>query len=177
MERILLFLLGLVVIGSSGCETVSSQQRREHEAAVMHDIANLKADIARINARLDGIEAGREDVYSQISLSQQKMSKSEAQYRAEIAALQSRLASEAAAREKMKQEMVADLSSKIEKIIKSQTRGSAFGVSGVEHVVKPGQTLSAIAKAYGVKTKDIIKANRLKNPDDLRVGQRIIIPD
>jgi LysM repeat protein len=44
-------------------------------------------------------------------------------------------------------------------------------------VVKPGETLSEIAKAYGVRISVITKSNNLKNPDDLRVGQTLFIPE
>ena len=169
-------MLGVALLGS-GCETLSGRQQREREARMMHDIANLKISVSRLESRLEGIEAGREDIYAQLSQSERKLSKTDAQYRAEIAALENKLAAQEAARERMRKEVVADLSSKMEKIIKSHTRASSYGVSGVEHTVKPGQTLSEIAKAYGVKTKTIIKVNRLKNPDDLRVGQKLIIPD
>lgn len=169
-------MLGVALL-SSGCETLSGRQQRERNARMMHDIANLKISVSRLESRLEGIEAGREDIYAQLSQSERKLSKTDNQYRAEIAALENKLAAQEAARERMRKEVVADLSTKMEKIIKSHTRTSSSGVSGVEHTVKPGQTLSEIAKAYGVKTKTIIKVNRLKNPDDLRVGQKLIIPD
>lgn len=169
-------LLGLcgVMLATSGCETVSSQKRRQRDARIMNDIINLKANVQRLEQRLDGIEAGNEDIYSKISSTQSSRARLEAQHRAELEALESKLAAQRAEQERIRKQMVADLSSKVEKIIKTQ---SAPVVSGVEHTVHPGETLSEIAKAYGVKIKAIIKANRLKNPDDLRVGQKIIIPD
>ena len=45
-----------------------------------------------------------------------------------------------------------------------------------EHVVAPGQSLSLIAKEYGVTQSEIIAENGLKNPDSLRVGQTLYIP-
>ena len=48
--------------------------------------------------------------------------------------------------------------------------------TGVEHQVKAGETLGAIAKAYGVSIADVAKANNLANPDDIKIGQRLIIP-
>jgi LysM repeat protein len=164
-----------IMIWSSGCETLSQQKHRQRDTRLHNDIANLKASVERLEQRLDGIEAGREDVYAQISGSRASRAKSEAQHRAEIEALENKLAAQRAAQERMRKEMVAELSTKMEGIIKTQGIGAS--VSGVEHRVEAGQTLSEIAKAYGVKSKAIIKANRLKNPDDLRIGQLLIIPD
>ncbi len=42
--------------------------------------------------------------------------------------------------------------------------------------VRPGDSLIKIAKKFGVSTKDIIKANRLKKPYRLRAGQKLKIP-
>lgn len=43
-------------------------------------------------------------------------------------------------------------------------------------VVRAGDTLSKIARAYGVAVEAIVKANKLRDPDALRVGQTLIIP-
>jgi LysM repeat protein len=42
--------------------------------------------------------------------------------------------------------------------------------------VAPGETLSAIAQAYGARSADIIEANGLQSADMLRVGQKLFIP-
>jgi len=45
----------------------------------------------------------------------------------------------------------------------------------VEHVVERGTTLNALAKAYGVSVKDIMKANKLKNTN-IYTGQKLLVP-
>ncbi len=44
------------------------------------------------------------------------------------------------------------------------------------HTVRKGETLSAIARRYGLKTAKLQSWNRLPNPDKLRIGQRLLIP-
>lgn len=44
------------------------------------------------------------------------------------------------------------------------------------HVVKSGENLTLIAKKYGVTTNAIIRASRLKRPDNLRINQELSIP-
>ncbi len=44
------------------------------------------------------------------------------------------------------------------------------------HVVAPGETVWRISKMYNVKIKDIIRANNLKKPEELEMGQRLLIP-
>lgn len=52
-----------------------------------------------------------------------------------------------------------------------------FAQSQKEHTVQAGETVSAIARKYNVKTNDIIKANpSLGNGNKILVGQKLIIP-
>ena len=46
----------------------------------------------------------------------------------------------------------------------------------LHHVVKSGETLSTIAKQYGVKQADIAMANNITDPAKIRAGMEIIIP-
>ncbi len=48
--------------------------------------------------------------------------------------------------------------------------------SDVTHIVQPGDTLSGIAQAYGIEAATITSANNIANGNQLRVGQKLIIP-
>lgn len=48
--------------------------------------------------------------------------------------------------------------------------------SGIYHVVKAGENLYRIGKAYDVAVDELARANRLKDPSQIYVGQRILIP-
>ncbi|NQS90438.1 N-acetylmuramoyl-L-alanine amidase [Patescibacteria group bacterium] len=45
------------------------------------------------------------------------------------------------------------------------------------HTVAPGETVWRIAKMYDIETKDIMRANTLKRPKELKMGRRLLIPD
>lgn len=47
----------------------------------------------------------------------------------------------------------------------------------IKHTVKPRDTLSKIAKKYGVTVDAIAKANNIKNYDLIYDGSILIIPD
>jgi murein DD-endopeptidase MepM/ murein hydrolase activator NlpD len=49
-------------------------------------------------------------------------------------------------------------------------------MAALGHVVRPGQTLSAIARQHGVSVEALIRMNRLTPNTRLRVGQRLTIP-
>ncbi|HCN29749.1 MAG TPA: hypothetical protein DIT64_13590 [Verrucomicrobiales bacterium] len=47
---------------------------------------------------------------------------------------------------------------------------------GASHVVRPGENLYRIAARYKVDVKSIQDANKLKNPDHIREGMKLLIP-
>jgi LysM repeat protein len=47
---------------------------------------------------------------------------------------------------------------------------------GLYHTVERGDILSKIAVKYGVSVDAIIEANEIENPDRLKVGQKLFIP-
>lgn len=49
--------------------------------------------------------------------------------------------------------------------------------SGVYHTVEPGQTLYRIGRAYQVDESHLARINGIDDPTNLRVGQRLYIPD
>jgi LysM repeat protein len=82
------------------------------------------------------------------------------------------------ARDKLRQDIVDTLSSKIAEVMQKQASASRVRVEeGYEHVVKPGETLSQIAAAYGASIDLIIKANNIRKPDEIRAGQKLFIPE
>jgi LysM repeat protein len=46
-----------------------------------------------------------------------------------------------------------------------------------QHIVKPGETLSSIARMYGTTVEAIMRANGLTNPNLIYVGQKLTIPN
>lgn len=49
-------------------------------------------------------------------------------------------------------------------------------VEGIEYIVRPGDTLFLIAQRFGTTVSALAQANNLSNPNVLRIGQRLIIP-
>jgi murein DD-endopeptidase MepM/ murein hydrolase activator NlpD len=48
---------------------------------------------------------------------------------------------------------------------------------GIYHPVKKGQTLYAIAKAYGMSVRELQEINGIRDPSDMDVGHHLWIPD
>jgi murein DD-endopeptidase MepM/ murein hydrolase activator NlpD len=58
----------------------------------------------------------------------------------------------------------------------SQTTISKPRLHGVYHTVAAGETLFRIGKAYGTSYQELARVNGIKDPAQIRVGQRILIP-
>jgi murein DD-endopeptidase MepM/ murein hydrolase activator NlpD len=54
--------------------------------------------------------------------------------------------------------------------------GTAFSQECKYHKVKSGESLEKIAKNYGVSLQELIKANKNINPNKLKVGENLCIP-
>jgi LysM repeat protein len=62
-------------------------------------------------------------------------------------------------------------------IIPGITQSEARRARSTIHVVQSGETLISIAQRYGVSAEAIAAENELANPNALRVGQELMIPN
>jgi LysM repeat protein len=53
---------------------------------------------------------------------------------------------------------------------------SSPAAAPIEHTVVAGESLSVIAEQYGVTVEAIVEANELTNPDQIVIGQVLVIP-
>ena len=56
------------------------------------------------------------------------------------------------------------------------TAPASAGASSAYYTVKSGDTLAKIAGKYHVSGSSIVRANGIKNPDRIYIGQRLYIP-
>lgn len=187
--RTLPLLLALPVL--SGCVTTYGMQ--EQQMAQQEDMAILQEKIRRMEGHLEGYNLAVEQLQRAVEVLQaQPHGPSTADLDAlqtRLAAFDSQLRNLDAARQRDRQEIIDTLSSKIAALVSASggNRGGsarpaapqgkrATSQEGYEHVVASGETLSAIAAAYNARSKDIIDANNIANPSQLRVGQKLFIP-
>lgn len=177
--RNLFLVLGILALGS-GCETLTGQQQRVAQTRLYNEVANQKVEIQRLEQRLDGLEAEREVLYARMADLQQALSESDSRRHAELTAMQTQLTAQAQAQETLRRELADELSGRMATILQTQAAAAntaARTQPGWVHTVKAGQTLSEIAREYGAGTAAIVKANNLKNPNDIKVGQELFIPE
>jgi lysostaphin len=165
---------------------------QEQQMAQQEDMSILHEKVRRLEGRLEGYDLAIQQLQQMVD---QMRTRPTGPSTADLETLQTRLAALDnqlraldAARQRDRQEIVDTLSTKIAALVSSSgaARGGTARPSsppkrtanqeGYEHVVQVGETLSAIASAYNARSKDIIEANGLDRPDQLRVGQKLFIP-
>jgi len=184
-------IIGIMAVLANllGCVTMqdSSEVTQQQE-----DVLLLKEDLNRTKGKLESLEMEYQCLLRELDAMQgaavsSKGATSATQSR--LDEIDRRLSVLEGARTKDRQAIVDQLSGKVADIMGDRTTGkssqkskagatkaSTTGMTGYEHVVKEGDTLSTIATAYKVKTSAIIEANKLQSPDTLRTGQKLFIP-
>ena len=183
-----LFPLVLALAAAAGCTTMVESD--DVPVARQADVDYLRGEIRRLNARVEASESEVGRVQSDVLAAQanQPGYASAAQVQTlqtQIEDLQRQIRALDAARAQDKKEIYDDISKKIATILKSPSAAAASAKprprsssqTGIEHVVQPGESLSKIAAAYGVSMAVIVEENGLASPDNIRVGQKLFIPD
>lgn len=176
------------MLAASGCETLGGWRERE-EMQKREDMLIVQDDIRKLQGRLEGIELEVERMSQQVATMRDTQSREvAAQLRSlqdRLTEIESRIARVDAAREKDKQEMIDRLSGKIAEIMAraapkpsgKKASERRYSGTGYEHEVKSGESISAIAAAYGVSVQAILDNNDIKDAHKIRVGQKLFIPE
>ena len=151
------------------------------------ELQQIKVRIERLGARVDELGQAQQAMLREVAELRAGGQKPDPRVESRLAELDERIRAGAAAQERAREELVTSLSKTVTDIVNAKVAETASARTapppprgperGYEHVVKPGETLSQIATAYKVSVKTILQANRLANPDALRVGQKLFIPE
>jgi LysM repeat protein len=178
-------MTGLLVIFLSGCATYDTTARTATQER--EDLLLLREDVNKCKSRLETMEIEQQKIMADIQ--QLRSKSSDEATRAKLDEMERRIAALDAARANDRKEIIEQISANVAKMMAGAptpktspkttpkaTSSSSATATGYEHIVKEGETLSAIAAAYKVKSAVIIEANDLKQPYLLRKGQKLFIP-
>jgi LysM repeat protein len=143
------------------------------------EIDRLKADMVRLQGQVSELAQVQDRVASDVAALQSEQSAKSRAIDARLGTVERTVGDAAGERERLRQSIVSDVSQKVSTLIKTSAPAAppARAESGYEHIVKSGETMSAIATAYKVNVNAIMQANGIKNPNSLRVGQKLFIPE
>ncbi len=194
--KILNALLTLMLVGLiSGCVTPQSSSV-ENE-----DTLYLKEQVALLKNKVELLEANQTQLLQDLRKSKESES-STAMLKLRVDELERKITAVDDARVKENKAMVDQINAKLSAIAHMLQQPSSGSVSktatssrtssakvtkpeqadngkekvGYEHIVQPGETLSAIAAAYKVSVKVIMEENGITDPARLRAGQKLFIP-
>ena len=142
--------------------------------------------MVRISGQVDVLQANQEELSAKL----REMSRAAGgangdveALKAEVAGLKAQIASLRSDMQSMRGEIVQELTGKIQQIVRqvapppapAARPGPQLPDKYREYVVKPGDTLSLVADAFGTRVSTIKEMNGLKS-DMLRVGQKLKVP-
>ncbi len=162
----------LLTMALTGCESIPYQlQTRSDRASMTEDQFIAQEKMQRMAGRIETFEMEINRISRDLETLKSQ--------------LDSRCVSIERKSEADKREMVARLSAELDKLIKQTSAPAPVAAApkaassgyGIEHVVRSGETLYTIARAYNVSAKTILDANKIQDAGRLSVGQKLFIPD
>jgi len=166
--------------------TVAST-RTSAQQTVTESLNILDEKLSRLRADVEDLQFKQQQMQKDIAKIQEDLQtlrrSSVAAPAGDLEALQARVDALDAARQKDKQAIIDHLAKELAALNLPRASGKAAAATegaatteGKEHVVTKGETLTTIAKAFGVSVEDLKKANNITNPNEIKVGQKLIIP-
>ncbi len=167
---------------ATGCLAPYPEVPDPEQVRLRTEIGNLRQNVDRLQNRLDSVHQEQETLLrelDQLRRAARERDQTIIQTRTEA---DRRFQALESAREADRQFFIDEVTRRIAEHLTrtaapTPTRTTPRTERGRVHEVKPGETLSEIAAAYAVQVNAIVRANEIDNPDRLRVGQRLFIPD
>lgn len=192
--KVLILTAAMVSCLGASCITLTDPQEEERAQAdaLRQRVAyeQLRTEVLQLRERVGALESMKEQQARQMESLQGTLQDTRRVVREMgeiVAEVQQSLKRIETVQGRQKAEIVDEISRKLELILKEQAAKQApppppqpqppvKAVTGYEHIVKRGETLTKIAEVYGVTLDEVLQANKLKESDPLLVGQKVFIP-
>jgi len=144
---------------------------------VRQRINNCKQDLARVVMPLP-IPAGMQKEFEQMAEENKRLREENETLRAQLANRPSQLSTDPPGAPASRPPTTAPPAASAGNPVRTPPGGSGRPAtrSGRTHLVQSGETLTAIAKKYGVKLDDLLRANPGLDPRKMRAGRTLSIP-
>lgn len=167
----------------SGCHAPYPEGPDPEQVRIRTEILNLSQNAESMQGRLDMVLEEQESLRRELELLRDSMRESadiQASHRAGVdRRIQALDQARAADRQAMVDEVSRRIAGHLEQTAaqRAPTPSAPRTERGRYHEVRSGETLSEIAAAYGARVNVIVQANEIPDPNRLRIGQRLFIPD
>ena len=169
-RHILAYFTALFCALAIGVSSAPAEQPDPHQLGVLDE------NVSRLSAQVEDLQFQQQQMKKELESIRTEMQElrraAGGASSSDFKALEDRIAAVDAARQADKKAIIDQLAKELAGTSKPTSKSSA---ESKDHTVAKGDTLSAIAKLYGVTVTDLKKANNLTG-DDLKVGQKLTIP-
>lgn len=200
MKNILVFTLWSLVLSLllNGCITLDSSKKRDEIAeirsSVGEELIELKEDINSLSGKRDELQYKMEKLQQKQSQQSNELNTTLKGWRKDIqgnvekkiANINTRIRSIEKKQKQDKKELKGRMKIILEEVTKENTElrrqiralRKSLNANTEEdyYTISAGDTLSQISDIFGVSIKSIMKANNIANPNSIRIGQKLIIP-
>jgi len=171
-RHVLAHLTALFCTLAIGVSRVSAEQPDPHQIGVLDEkVSRLTAQMEDFQFRQQQMQKDIEGIRTEL---QEVRRAAGGASQNDLKGLEDRIQAVDAARQADKKAIIDQLAKELSSL-GSGKAPSKPAPDTKEHVVQKGETLSAIAKTYGVSVADLKKANSLAG-DDIKVGQKLTVP-
>jgi LysM repeat protein len=170
-----------VVLSAIGTSFAAQQTVTESLSILDEKLSHLRADVEDLQFKQQQMQKDIAKIQEDLQALRRSAGGAS---NSDLQALQARVDELDAARQKDKQAIIDQLAKELAALnppragekAGGSTSASSTTSAGKEHVVAKGETLTTIAKVYGVSVEDLKKANNISNPNEIKIGQKLIIP-
>lgn len=175
--------LGLAAAAAGCCAVYAQQGARPRQSAGFNSSGDAVRYYENLVGRLSSQVRSMQDENAMLSASntelKQRVQRLESEVRSlagDVEAIRKQIAADAEVRKNQLNRLADKITASAGKEKPAPPRPEPQdNTEYVEHVVEKGTTLNALAKAYRVSVKDIMKINKLKNTN-IYQGQKLLIP-
>ena len=185
----LAFLPAAALLLAAGCVALNPEPERP--LATQDEVNYLRNEIRRQQQLVVSLEQQIDQLNATAAQDRYNRDASSANYASgaqvsalqqQVAELQKQVRALDAARATDRAAIYDDITKKVASLVKTSAPAPSktskpISNTGFEHIVQPGESLSKIAAAYGVKMDIIAQANNISNPANIRIGQKLFSPD
>ncbi len=181
--RLCVVLIVPAWLGSGCVAPYADTAAAEDQARFRTELANLQENVERLQNRLEIVHEEQEQLLREQNRLSDTLQRQQASELARLRqATDDRFNALEQQREKERREMIEQVTQRIANHLEQATARTPPAQAprteyGRYHEVRAGETLSEIAAAYNVRVNLIVQANEIENPDRLRIGQQLFIPD
>jgi LysM repeat protein len=174
------FLFGTIILSmAAGCvtyDTAVKETRLQEDMNVLREnITRIKGNIETVDMEYRRLNKEYQKLQEDINRTSETISKLNRNYE-QLSKTVNQLQS---ARKKDREIIIEQLTATITEMLQKQdtTARTPSSMTGYEHQIKSGETLSEIAEAYDVTVEAIMQENNLSDPNLVRSGQILFIPE